>query len=283
MNTIKNVLNRHPVGAFFVLACGVSWVMWLPGVVARLQSQTSLEDARLFFTLGSFGPSLAALLLTAASGGKAGVSALLRRLLRWHVGFPWYLVALYGFLALGSLSIMLLGVASPRDVLPKLPVALINVPVSALTVFLFLGPLGEELGWRGYALPRLQADHGALSASVILGLLWAFWHAPLMVFPEWRSDLPIGGFLMAYVLYIIPLTIIFTWVYNQTGGSVLITMVFHSAFNYTVYALDNTFHFTRYDPLVVHWAINGLLWSVAVLLIGVFGPTRLSRLSANME
>jgi membrane protease YdiL (CAAX protease family) len=195
---------------------------------------------------------------------------------QWRVGFLWYLIALYGFLVLGLLGIMLYGVASPQEVLSKLPQALINVPVNVL-IFVFLGPLGEEMGWRGYALPRLQNGQNALSASVVLGVLWAFWHSPLMVSSEWRSDLPIGAFLIAYPLYIIPLAIIFTSVYNHTGGSVLITTVLHGAFNYTVFALNGTFRFTRYDPLVVQWAINGLLWSVAIALIVISGPAHLSR------
>ena len=281
MNVIKNTLSGHPLLAFFVLAYGISWSLWLPAVVAHFQNQSTLADGTLFFILGNFGPSLAALFLTAVSNGKVGVRALLGRLLHWRVGVLWYLIALYGFFALGLLSVMLFGVASPQDVLPKLPAGLINVPANALTIFLFLGPLEEELGWRGYALPRLQIDHGALSASVLLGILWAFWHSPLMIFPEWRSDLPIGAFLIAYPLYIIPLAIIFTWVYNNTNGSVFITMVLHAAFNYTVYTLNNWVDLLRYDPHVVQWAINGLLWLVAVALIGSFGPTHLSRLPTH--
>jgi membrane protease YdiL (CAAX protease family) len=272
LNALKDVLDRHPVLAFFVLAYGISWALWLPAVLARFQRGMRLEDGTLYLLLGNFGPFLAALVLTTASDGVSGVKALLKRLVHWRVGFLWYVIALYGFLVLGLLVILLFGVADLQDVLSEVPLAVIAVPANALTSFLVLGPLGEELGWRGYALPRLQAGYSGLTASVLLGILWAFWHSPLMLFPEWRNDVSIGFFLILYPLYIIPLAIIFTWVYNHVSGSVLVTMVLHSAFNYTVYFLDNTFEFSRYHPLAVQGVVSGLSWLVAVVLIGTFGP-----------
>jgi membrane protease YdiL (CAAX protease family) len=270
--SIKNFLIRHPLVTFFFLAYSISWLIELPVILAYLHKGARLGDGTLLLFLGSFGPSVAALILTAVSEGSAGVKALLERLSPWRASLLWYAIALYGFLALGLLAITLWGVSSARDVLSQLPFALVAVPVNALTSFLVLGPLGEELGWRGYALPRLQAAYGALGASGMLGLLWAFWHAPLMLFPEWRGGLPVGAFLAVYPLYTIPLTIIFTWAFNGSSESVLIATVFHAAFNYTVFFLNQRFALGEYDTLQLLGVMSGLFWLVAVALIAFYGP-----------
>jgi membrane protease YdiL (CAAX protease family) len=272
VTSIKQLLLRRPLLTFFLLAYGLSWALELPALLPHAQSENSLADGALFLFLGSFGPSLAALILTASRDGRAGVKTLLKGYLPWRAAFVWYVIALYGFLVLGLLTILLLDVASPQDLLSRLPLALVSVPANALTTFLILGPVGEELGWRGFALPRLQAGRTALEASVKLGLLWAFWHAPLMRFAEWRGDLSLGAFVVLYPLYIIALTIIFTWVYNHTQASILVATVLHSAFNYTLFFLDKTFKFAQYDPLLVQGVVTGLFWCVAVALIGVYGP-----------
>jgi membrane protease YdiL (CAAX protease family) len=272
VNTPREVFTRHSLTAFFVLAFFISWVLWLPALLGHFRNGAELQERTLFLFLGSFGPALAALLVTAGSNGASGVRALLGQLSPGRVLFHWYLIALYGFLALGLTAILLFGVASPTEVLSKLPLAFVYLPVFGLTTFLVLGPLGEELGWRGYALPRMQAGRGALSASVILGVLWAAWHFPLMLSPGWRNDLPFGTFLTLYTLYVVALAIIFTWVYNHASGSVLVSMILHSALNYSIFFLDGNFQFTRYDPHVVQLAIDGLLWLVAVALVRVSGP-----------
>jgi membrane protease YdiL (CAAX protease family) len=271
VQSIKNALIRHPLAAFFLLAYAISWSIELPVILAHLQKGAHLEDGTLLLFLGSFGPSVAALIVSAASEGRAGVRRLLERLLPWRASVAWTLIALYGFLALGLPAITLLGVASVSEALAQLPLALVAVPLNALTSFLVLGPLGEELGWRGYALPRLQAAYGALAGSGVLGLLWAYWHAPLMLFPDWRGDLPVGAFLIAYPLYTIPLTIIFTWVFNGSGGSAFVTTVLHAAFNYTVFFLNHRFDLGRYDALPLLGVMSGLFWLVALGLRAVDG------------
>jgi membrane protease YdiL (CAAX protease family) len=271
VTAVRRVLLDHPLIAFFALACGFSWLVWLPAVTAHLQRGTDLGEGAPLFFLGSFGPLVSALILTAASGGTAGVRVWLKALARWRVGLAWYALALYGFPTLGLLTMLFLGVANLQAILAEAPRALLAVPANALTSFLLLGPLGEEPGWRGYALPRLQAERSALTASLILGLLWALWHAPLVLLPEWRNELPIGAFLILYPLYILALTVIFTWVYNSAAGSLLVIIVLHASFNYTLFSLNQTFGFSRYDALTVQAASTAVLWLVAGLLIGVFG------------
>jgi membrane protease YdiL (CAAX protease family) len=265
------------LAAFFVLACSISWLLWLPAVLAHIWRGTSLGQGAPFLFLGSFGPFLAALTLSVVSGGTGGAKAWLRRLGRWRVGLVWYLIALYGFPALGLLTMLVVGAADLRQVLSEVPTVLITVPANALTSFLVLGPLGEEPGWRGYALPRLQVDRSALLSSVMLGLLWALWHAPLVLLPEWRNDLPMGPFLVLYPLYIVALAVIFTWTYNGAAGSVLITIVLHASFNYTVFFLNRTFGLSRYGSLTVQMVSVGVLWLVAGALVVASDYTATSR------
>jgi membrane protease YdiL (CAAX protease family) len=102
-------------------------------------------------------------------------------------------------------------------------------PLAFATTFLLGGPLGEEPGWRGFALPRLQRRNGPLLGSVILGVLWALWHLPLFWTGVWNP--PTIPNILMFIVMITALTIIMTWVFNHANGSLLITMLMHASFN----------------------------------------------------
>lgn len=271
VDTIRKGITRHSLSAYFLLAFGISWLSWLPAILDYYQGGGHSRDSTTYLIIGSYGPALAALTVSASSCGVTGVKRLLKRLLPEGAGIRWYLAALYGPLLIGLPMILVLGIAGPSPVLSKLPIALVYVPLFGLTAFLIQGPLGEELGWRGYALPQLQRGHGPLVASVILGVIWALWHFPLMLLPGWRGELPIGLFLVLYILYIVPLSIIFAWVYNHSNESVLVTTILHAAFNYTLFVLKQTFGFAQDDPLRVQVILDSLLWSVAIGLFLMSG------------
>src|SRR5215204_5655259 len=179
---IISLFRRHPLISFFVLAYALSW--W-PSILYALDLSSQ--------PIVGFGPFLAALVVLAFTRGKTGMGGLLRRMVRWRVGLRWYAVALLlpvGLTAVGAaLNVFLLGARTPSSAelggwsnLFVLFAILLLVPG--------LGGTWEEPGWRGYALPRLQTGHSALSASLILGVLWAFWHLPLMLVGEVRySDI----------------------------------------------------------------------------------------------
>jgi uncharacterized protein len=173
-------IRRHPLATFFLLTFGLTWLVWVP----RAMASQGLLATDLPIVLGqawSWGPAVAALLAAALTGGRAAVRELGARLVRWRVGWRWYAVVLAGppafSLAVAGVYAALGGswaAAVPRafggDLLSLVPFFL---------VLLLTDGLGEELGWRGYALPRLLARHGALAASLFLGLIWALWHLPL--------------------------------------------------------------------------------------------------------
>jgi membrane protease YdiL (CAAX protease family) len=167
-----------------------------------------------------FGPAAAAL-VTAACCGKGELGDLRARVGRWRVSIWWYAVALVLPVPISILRCAVeraLGAAGPFE----------WQAVSALSVVVFVMVAGEEIGWRGFALPRLFARMGAWKASVVLGALWAMWHLPLF----YMSGMPQQGSPFApYVVYVIGLSIILTILVQKTSGSVVVATVFHGAVN----------------------------------------------------
>jgi membrane protease YdiL (CAAX protease family) len=184
MSAITSFVKRHQVVSFYILTYALTWLAMFPATLLYLQGKISTtQDALLFVLLGSYAPMVSAILLTAVIEGRAGVVTLLKKLVKWRVNIVWYLVAIYGPLVVAGIAYFGLGGANASANLSKFPQAFLLVPVN-MAVNIWFGPLGEELGWRGYALPRLLTRHTALTASVIIGVLWSFWHLPLYVFPD---------------------------------------------------------------------------------------------------
>ena len=209
-----SVVRRYPLIVFFVLAYVFSWWPW-PLYAFGLSPSPII----------AFGPFLAAILVLALTTGKGGVVTLLRRMVRWRVRPVWYAVALLLPVAISGgaalLNVVVLGASAPS------PAELGAWSGLVPTFFLLLlvpgiGGAWEEPGWRGYALPKLQGGHSALLASLILGVVWAFWHLPLMV---------IGQIHLSDPVFIVAWTVVFTWVFNNTNGSVLIAMLMHNIHN----------------------------------------------------
>ena len=257
-------LKRYPLVAFFVLTYAISWALWAP-------SALSISENELFRVAGGFGPTLAALLLTLTREGWDGLRQLLKRLLIWRVNVVWYAISLFGtavIVALGIGLYVLLGGsrASFSDPQPW-HVAFIAFPYVLLT-----SVLGEEIGWRGYALPRLQARHSALDSSLILGLVWNLWHLPLFAMAgNFHQDLPLSLFLLQSLV----LTLLMTWVYNHTRGSLLMAHLFHTASNVTFFMLPilPTETGGTLRPL---WLALGIACAITLVIVWVYGPERLA-------
>jgi uncharacterized protein len=176
------------------------------------------------------GPTLAAFIMAGVTGGRAGILRLLRRIVRWRVGFQWYLFAVVGIPAITVLgAIVLPGVLASYQT-PALSLVL-TYPVSFVVAFVIGGPLGEEIGWRGFALPRLQWLYGPLVGSFILGPLHVFWHLPLFWIPQWGTLRDTILDVLWYFLAGVFATFIFTWLFNNTKGSVLLIILMHTSFD----------------------------------------------------
>ena len=210
MSRLSKVVKRHPLIWFFVLAYAISWV-GLPLYAAGVWPIPFLAT----------GPLIAALIVIPITQGRAGLRDLGSRMIRWRVGLKWYVVAIglplsvllvtVGLnVALGAGTPSLAGVGSLSTILMVFTVRLIN-PLN--------GPMGEEPGWRGFALPGLQASRSPLVAALILAPRIAVWHLPLAF---------VGGMKPLDFLGPIAFTFVATWLFNHTGGSVLMTLVMHA-------------------------------------------------------
>jgi membrane protease YdiL (CAAX protease family) len=236
---IKALLTRYPLVSFFVMAYAFSWIVWVPWVLGEdganvLPPALSVPSsaARLLLAGGILaGPTLSAFIMTATTEGREGVRRLLGRLVLWRVGFRWYLFAL-----IGVPLIMLLGTMVYSMSLPNLgalggPSYLLGYLASFALVTVLGGPLLEEIGWRGFALPRMERLQGPLLASVILGVMWALWHLPEFLVPSWAASSGGGGIvgIAMFTLTAITFTIVISWVFNNTRASVLLAILVHSS------------------------------------------------------
>jgi len=219
-------MRRIPGGSlvkFFILTYAVMWTCFITVAAAAIPARRPL--GALLVLLGAFAPSLVALGLTARAEGVRGIRTLLAGVLRWRVAPQWYLFAA-GYIPAIKLTVALVHrVATgawPRfgnEAWYIIPLAIaFSTPFQA----------GEEIGWRGYALPRLAASFGLARASLLLGLIWACWHLPQFFIPE--ADTYRQSFFV-YVLQVTALSVAMAWLYARTNGSLLLAMLLHSAVN----------------------------------------------------
>jgi uncharacterized protein len=254
-------IAQHPLLAFFVVAYGISWLGAIPYALGAWPVP--------FFP---FGPLVAALIVTAVTGGWTDTRTLLLRMLQWRVGVRWYAFALLvpAAVSLGAAyGNVVLGAADPTAAIAAaLPGV---VPLFALAmVFPLQGTMGEEPGWRGFAMPRLLPDRSPLATSLGLGVLWAGWHAPLFVSGVYGEAWPL------HILSIISLTVLFTLLYLGTGGSVLLAMVFHTAWNVSAEILLSAFAGADVARALTLYLVGGI--AVALIATLVAWP-RLTRSS----
>ena len=264
------LLKRHPIIAYFVLAYAISWAVELP-LAASAQGWLRTQMPPALHYLASFGPMLAALIVTAMTEGRHGIWQLLSGLFKWRVGLGWLLFAILSPIALFAVA-AIAGVATTGkwpdlallgevDYLPYLGVA------GAFILWLLTFGVGEELGWRGFALPRLQTKHSALTATLILGLVWACWHVPAFFYKDTYRAMGLGGFPLL-LLFILAASPVFTWLYNSTRGSLLMVIVFHATFDFLSVSRAGG------GTVAAVMSAGVMIWAVLVVIL--FKPKNLS-------
>jgi membrane protease YdiL (CAAX protease family) len=224
------VMRQHPLFFFFFIAYAFSWIISIPYVLSAWDIVKG--DFGPMFILKPFvGPTLAAILMTGVTEGKAGLLRLRQRLQQRRAGWQWYLFILLGMPALILLGIIIqpVALASFQGLTPRL---LVSYPVIFVVVF-FGVALPEEIGWRGFALPRMQPRYGPLWGTLLLGVLWAFWHLLYFLTPDHGGGPGTGlaTFLANFCIFfleVVALAIIFTWVFNHIRGSILIANLVHA-------------------------------------------------------
>lgn len=220
MNGLISLTRKHPTIVFFILTYILSWGG--TRIVDAIWETTQSIPLALPLALLSAAPLSAVMIVSAMIGGKATVVALLRKFTIWRVGLRWYLLALFLQPALNLAAIylnVLLGAPAPSAAAFGLWSALLGAFALRL-VNPFDGPMLEELGWRGFAQPRLQERFSPLTANLILAALVTLWHLRLI---------PSGDYAWIYIPATMAVTIIYGWVYNATGGSVLLTLIMHAS------------------------------------------------------
>lgn len=231
MNSVRNMLIRYPLTFFFFIAYAGSWLVMLPylrfGHGVGLLSFSWPVPFWLSAAIAPFaGPFAAAFIMTGVTEGMEGIQCLLKRIVQWRVSFSWYLFALIGIPIITLLGAIVLPGVMASFQMPWH--SLLTYPLSFFITLVIGGPLGEEPGWRGFALPRLQRVQGPLVGSLILGILWAFWHLPYFWMPEWGTPKEDVLDIVYFVLAVLALTIIYTWVFNNTKSSLLIVILMHA-------------------------------------------------------
>jgi uncharacterized protein len=274
MSSLLSVVKRHPIIAFFVLTYVLTWIIESP-LVFLTDSVTATQGLFLVI-LASNVPSVVAIVLTAIVLGRGALRKLLGRLLIWRVNPLWYLGVVLGPVALAGGTIAL-------NTLLGRPALSFGIPsllglVIMLAFMIFPGSaLGEEIGWRGYALPRLQAGRSALSASLILAPIWALWHLPL-----WLTGAP-GRTPILYAAFVVSafaLSVLLTWVYNSTGGSLLLVVLLHATVNLPITLLYDALGSRVTVPVLLYF---GLTVVAAIVVVIVAGPKHLSRKHHKQE
>lgn len=227
----ERVLIRRCV-LFMVVACGYSWTLWAL-MMASAQGWLPFRFPTNF--LGSFGPSLAGLLLAARAGGA---KALLRSAAQWRFGGRWYAVALLGppLLLVAALGLLVFfGQHLPAPA--HLDKAFL-LPLLFLVILVLGGPLGEELGWRGFLLPELLKSRGPLAASLWVAAAWFLWHVPLF----WLEGAAQKGASMAlFGVSVAAFSVLFTWVYLATSRSLLAALLLHTMVNLPSFCLSSVY------------------------------------------
>ncbi|WP_254807434.1 CPBP family intramembrane glutamic endopeptidase [Natronosalvus amylolyticus] len=226
--------------AFFALTFLFSWSLWLPQVALEAGFETgivpadgALEAVASLPEVGAFGPAVAAFVLVGISRGRSGIVRLLKRAVDRSFDRRWFVPILVLFPAVAVIGV---GVSLAFGGEPTYPWAgeLPALPIAFIWILFLGGPLQEEFGWRGYALEPLLERFGALGGSLGLGFVWGVWHLPWFYMPT--MDLYYQRPLIGFVITITLLSVVMTWVYANTGGSLLAMLLMHASFNWALWA-----------------------------------------------
>lgn len=259
---------------YFVLVFAISWGLWFTANAVP----TPFVRSVLIYA-GVFTPGIVALALTRFYHGSSGVQRLLARLVKFDVGARWFTFALF-FVAAVKLLVALIArvMTGAWPAFGSEPIPLMFV--AAIGSTLLGGQIGEELGWRGYALPRMARPLGLGPGSIVLGVIWAAWHLPLFFILGGDT---VGQSFPFYLAQVVALSIVIAWVYMKTNGSLAVTMLLHAAINNTKDIVPSAVPGAS-DPWSLHPSFPGLLtlavlWlCAAAFLYDMRGDTSVSRL-----
>jgi membrane protease YdiL (CAAX protease family) len=275
--TVKvSFIQRYPLLTFFLLAFGLSWIFMITDALGSRAILPFRLPIPLLIVMG-YMPTLAAVIVTWQIKGRDGVRALLKKLLIARVRLGWYVFAIFGIAVMAVIAVMLYNTFGNGPVVPILsknappfsgPLQMI---LTIVVMYIIVGLVnGEELAWRGFALPRLQTKYNALISSLILGVIWTLFHLPLFFTATGSSQAEIS--FVSFLISTVSITVLYTWMYNNTRGSVLLAYLFHAAANTwtQVFSIDHA-------NQTVNWILTAVMVLVAVVVVLAAGAENLSR------
>lgn len=236
---------------FFIFAYAISWAIAIPLALQKHHFIQPVIPYWVHYFVG-YGPMLSALIVTWHSEGSEGLRKLGKSIISWNIHPGWWIVA-FSPLLLGMASYLALNLFYGEKIMIS-QFGMVNflppLGIGAFFLWLFTFGFGEEIGWRGYVLPRLQNKHNALMATIILALLWGIWHLPQFFYlfdPTIAVGWGVGLFSGA---------VVFTWIFNSTNGSVLMVALFHGCFNFITAAnINNNIPAVVVSVVVMVWAL----------------------------
>ena len=289
MKNIRASIESHPLLTYYVLTFAISWggVLLVIGGPGAIPGTPEQFERLLPFAIPVMivGPGVAGLLLTGLLDGRAGFRELLSRILRWRVGARWWAVALLAAPLVFTVVHLALSLTSPVF-LPGI------LTTDDKATFLLSGIAGalvvgilEELGWTGFATPRLLARHGVLATGLIVGVLWGAWH--LLAHDFWAADISSGGLPLALFVTVngfgllvgqlLAFRVLMVWVYDRTGGSLLVAMLMHASLTSSTFILGPSALAISGVALLIYGFVLAAAWWVVVAAVAVATRGHLSR------
>lgn len=267
---LKAFANRHPLTAYFTMAYAFTWVLVIPIMLSQMGlGLFNLPEPLLFIflLLSTYsGPLPAALIMTSVIDGKEGRRQLWRRVFQWRVGFGWYLLVLVAYPAVFLTGLSVYSGAAPWIALIENWQLIFTYYLPIAAIGILFPSLGEEPGWRGFALPRLQQQYGPLVGTLILAVLHGLWHLPVYFIPGAILEGPFDlTQFAANTCLLITLTFFWTWLFNHAGQSVFFAMFVHGVSNATSGLIPMLNVETINDP----W-FSFKTWAVFVVLLILF-------------
>ena len=288
MKPIRRVIRNRPVLSYFVLTLAYSWVIWAPmtmipgpGDIGPAEANTIIWVGVFLMYLGGFGPLVAAAIIVKFGGGD--LRTWVSQILKWRVSLRWWLASLgIPIVAVAGVSVLYIVLGGPYD-FGALTIPLLSYLPLLLFTLIFSGGLNEEPGWRGLAQPLLQERYSALTASLMVGVVFALWHLPLFVAPVApHSDFPFVNTLL-YFPTVVVWSVILGWLYNNSA-SVLLAMFFHAGLNASAGLIP-----IDPDAIIIDGVIQeeyveliaglnfGVYLLIGLVIIALFGRKQLAR------
>jgi len=273
----KSIVESNKCISYFILTFLISWFSWGSSILlSNVEGHATSGFEGGFVTLAGLGPLLAAIIIIKASGGS--ILKWLKQIMSWKIKIRWYIVALGLPILIFSITTGIYAVLGGNIDLGGMDN--IEFLIFIIPLFIYTTLLGggiEEFGWRGFALPKLQESYNALAASLILGFFHAFWHMPMLLMPgTFHANSSFG----LYVVSGLALSVLFTWLYNNTG-SVILAVLFHGMRNtFFIAAILPAFDMETFEvpeiPMSLQLTETSVWLFFAILVVIVFGAEKLS-------